>query len=133
MAAFAKGGDFDFAARMLRFIPRITRGKTNVKSPTLTSNGTTLGWRTLEILPGNQDPCSLDGVRWATRPNSSSGTEDFCRCKRKLLGVLASLNHMKVSPDRQCGIQVNPAIPQILSPLDIETFDPVRNLGLSDD
>jgi len=31
--------------RSVRFIP--LRGKTNVKNPTLTSNGTTLGWGTL--------------------------------------------------------------------------------------
>jgi hypothetical protein len=40
--------------------PATTRGRTNVKNPTLTSNRTTLGWVTLEILAGNQRSCSLD-------------------------------------------------------------------------
>jgi hypothetical protein len=69
LAAFAKGGDFDFAARMLRFIPRATRGKSNVKSPTLTSNGTSLGWGTLEILPGIRDSAHPTAFGWGTRPS----------------------------------------------------------------
>jgi len=51
----------------LRFTPRITRDKTNANNPTLTSNGTTLGWGTLEILPGNQGFGSLNPLGRDTR------------------------------------------------------------------
>jgi len=65
-----KGGDFDFSVPSpSRLIPRTTRGKTKVKNPTLTSNGATLGWGTLEILAGDRDLCSPDGVRVGHPPN----------------------------------------------------------------
>ena len=61
---------------MSRFIPRTPRGETNVKNPTLTSKGTTLGWGTLEILAGNQGLRPLDTLGGPPVPARNDALKD---------------------------------------------------------